>query len=158
MPSTKITFPGSQQAALAGRSFTVRRAFIEDLTSQRQTERIHALRRPLMVLHAPLDATVGIDNASHIFQAAMHPKSSVALDGADHLLSQPADAQFAADVIGAWAPVIGLHSASAKARCSKGRCVDDGCASCQLVCHHHATQTAQSQPDVLMTKCVDHAR
>ena len=99
----QIKSDGEATVQLAGRSFTVRRAFIEDLTSQRQTERIHALRRPLMVLHAPLDATVGIDNASQIFQAAMHPKSFVALDGADHLLTQPGDAQFAADVIGAWA-------------------------------------------------------
>lgn len=99
----QIMSDGEATVQLAGRTCTVRRAFIEDLTSQRQTERIHALHRPLMVLHAPLDATVGIDNASHIFQAAMHPKSFVALDGADHLLSRLQDAQFAADVIGVWA-------------------------------------------------------
>lgn len=39
-----------------------------------------------MVLHAPLDDTVAVDNAAQIFQAAKHPKSFVALDGADHLL------------------------------------------------------------------------
>ena len=99
----QIMSEGEASVQLAGRSFTVRRAFIEDLTSQRQTERIRALRRPLMVLHAPLDTTVGIDNAGQIFQAALHPKSFVALDGADHLLSRPDDAQFAADVIGVWA-------------------------------------------------------
>lgn len=99
----QIKSDGEATVQLAGRSFAVRRAFIEDLTSQKQTDRIRALRRPLMVLHAPRDATVGIDNAGQIFQAALHPKSFVALDGADHLLSQPGDAQFAADVIGAWA-------------------------------------------------------
>jgi len=56
-----------------------------------------------MVLHAPRDDRVGIDNAGRIFEAALHPKSFVALDGADHLLSRPEDAQFAADVIAAWA-------------------------------------------------------
>ena len=99
----QIQSEGQATVQLAGRAFTVRRAFIEDLTSQKQTDRIHALRRPLMVLHAPQDATVGIDNAGEIFQAALHPKSFVALDGADHLLSRPDDAQFAADVIAAWA-------------------------------------------------------
>jgi len=99
----QIKSDGEATVQLAGRSFTVRRAFIEDLTNQKQTDRIRALRRPLMVLHAPRDATAGIDNASQIFQAALHPKSFVALDGADHLLSRPDDAQFAADVIGAWA-------------------------------------------------------
>ncbi len=99
----QIKAEGSATVQLAGRPFTVRQAFIDDLTSQQQTERIHRLRRPLMVLHAPRDETVGIDNAGQIFQAALHPKSFVALDGADHLLSRPDDAQFAADVIAAWA-------------------------------------------------------
>ncbi|MCW5628844.1 MAG: OsmC family protein [Rhodoferax sp.] len=99
----QIQAEGSATVQLAGRPFTVRQAFIDDLTSQRQGERIRRLRRPLMVLHAPRDETVGIDNAGQIFQAAMHPKSFVALDGADHLLSRPDDAQFAADVIAAWA-------------------------------------------------------
>jgi putative redox protein len=35
--------------------------------------------------------------------AAKHPKSFVSLDHADHLLSRPADALYAADVIAAWA-------------------------------------------------------
>lgn len=88
---------------LGGRPFTVKSAFIDDLNSQNQRARIHSLRRPLMVLHAPRDPTVGVDNAAQIFQAALHPKSFVALDGADHLLSRSEDAQYAADVITAWA-------------------------------------------------------
>ncbi len=99
----QIEADGVATVQIAGRPFTVRRAFIDDLTSQKQAKRIHALRRPLMVLHAPLDATVNIDNAGQIFQAALHPKSFVALDGADHLLSQSDDARFAADVIATWA-------------------------------------------------------
>lgn len=55
------------------------------------------------MLHSPQDGTVGIDNARLLFDAARHPKSFVALDGADHLLSKPADAEHAADVIAAWA-------------------------------------------------------
>lgn len=99
----QIEAEGVATVQLGGRPFTVRRALIDDLTGQKQAERIRGLRRALLVLHAPLDATVGIDNASEIFQAAVHPKSFVALDGADHLLNQPEDAQFAANVIAAWA-------------------------------------------------------
>lgn len=99
----QIHAEGQATVQLAGRAFTIRRAFIDDLNGQAQGERIRRLRRPLMVLHAPLDATVDVDNAAQIFQAALHPKSFVALDGADHLLSQVADAQFASDVIAAWA-------------------------------------------------------
>ena len=54
-------------------------------------------------MHSPTDDTVGIDNATHIFVAAKHPKSFVSLAGADHLLTRPADAAYAADVIAAWA-------------------------------------------------------
>ena len=46
---------------------------------------------------------VGIDNASHIFTAAKHPKSFVSLAGADHLLSKKGDAVYVANVIAAWA-------------------------------------------------------
>jgi len=54
-------------------------------------------------LHAPLDEVVGIENASRIFQAAKHPKSFVSLDSADHLLRNPTDAAYAADVLAVWA-------------------------------------------------------
>ena len=94
---------GEARVTLAGRPFTIRRAFLEDLASQSQQDRIHALRRPLMVLHSPQDGTVGIDHARRIFEAALHPKSFVALDGADHLLDREDDARFAAQVIAAWA-------------------------------------------------------
>lgn len=61
------------------------------------------MRRPLLLLHAPGDTVVKIDNARHLFETAPHPKSFVALDGADHLLTRPADARYAANVIAAWA-------------------------------------------------------
>jgi uncharacterized OsmC-like protein len=54
-------------------------------------------------MHAPADDTVGIDNATHIFVAAKHPKSFVSLAGADHLLSGKRDPAYVADVITAWA-------------------------------------------------------
>jgi putative redox protein len=66
-------------------------------------ERIRMLRRPLLILHAPQDKTVDIDNATAIFIAARHPKSFVSLDRADHLLTRAADAAYVAEVIAAWA-------------------------------------------------------
>ena len=61
------------------------------------------MRKALLVLHSPLDSTVGIQNASRIFQAARHPKSFVSLDRADHLLSRREDTVYAAELIAAWA-------------------------------------------------------
>jgi putative redox protein len=59
------------------------------------TPAISALKRALLVLHAPGDQTVGIENAGEIFGAAKHPKSFVTLDDADHLLSRSEDAEYA---------------------------------------------------------------
>jgi pimeloyl-ACP methyl ester carboxylesterase len=57
----------------------------------------------LLVLHSPVDRTVGIEHAARIFDAARHPKSFVVLDGADHLLGREADVRYAGRVIAAWA-------------------------------------------------------
>jgi putative redox protein len=94
---------GEAEVVLAGRRFTLRQGFVDDLTRQRLPEGLADLRRALLVLHAPLDQVVGVDNARRLFQAAKHPKSFVSLDGADHLLSRPADAHYAGDLIAAWA-------------------------------------------------------
>jgi uncharacterized OsmC-like protein/fermentation-respiration switch protein FrsA (DUF1100 family) len=94
---------GEARVTLAGRQFTIRRTFIEDAEGQRLTSRIATLGKALLVMHAPLDAVVGIDNASKIFLAAKHPKSFVSLDDADHLLSDASIAAYAARVIVAWA-------------------------------------------------------
>lgn len=99
----QIERDGSAEVVLAGRTFTIARSFVDDARTHRLPERLARLRRALLVLHAPTDETVSIDNARAIFDAARHPKSFVALDGADHLLSRPADSRYAAAVIAAWA-------------------------------------------------------
>ena len=94
---------GVAEVAIAGRRFRVGRELVHDLASQDQGRRIGELRRALLVMHAPGDEVVGIDNASAIFTAARHPKSFVSLDTADHLLTRREDAHYAARVLAAWA-------------------------------------------------------
>jgi uncharacterized OsmC-like protein/fermentation-respiration switch protein FrsA (DUF1100 family) len=94
---------GEVEVSLGGRSFRIRRAFLDDIAEQKLTERVAALRKALLVFHSPTDEVVGIDNASRIFTAAKHPKSFVSLAGADHLLSRHGDAAYVANVIAAWA-------------------------------------------------------
>lgn len=94
---------GAACVRIAGREFTVRQRLIDDLTAQAQHERLAALDAALLVLHAPGDETVGIDNARRIFEAARHPKSFIALDGADHLLTRAADSRWVADLVASWA-------------------------------------------------------
>lgn len=74
-----------------------------DQVEQNLLEQVASLRRALLILHAPTDQVVSIDNAGAIFAAARHPKSFVSLDDADHLLSRRRDAGYAAEVIAAWA-------------------------------------------------------
>ena len=94
---------GEAEIEIGGRPFKIRRRFIEDLERHDQQQRIRDLRRPLLILHSPRDAVVAIDNATHIFLAARHPKSFVSLDPADHLLTREDDALYVAAVISAWA-------------------------------------------------------
>ncbi len=94
---------GEAEVSLASRTFRIQRQFLDDIQSQPQAERIANLDAALLVMHSPVDEIVGVDNAREIFEAARHPKSFVSLDGADHLLTRPRDAQYAASVIAAWA-------------------------------------------------------
>ncbi|WP_163264804.1 bifunctional alpha/beta hydrolase/OsmC family protein [Chelativorans alearense] len=93
---------GDAKVDLAGRTFRIGKKFVEDVRAQRISKAVAAMRKPLLILHAPRDETVGIDNATEIFMAAKHPKSFVSLDTADHLLTRPQDAAFAASVIAGW--------------------------------------------------------
>jgi putative redox protein len=96
-------FGDKDEVTLAGRPFTVRRSFLDDVKQQNLGERISRLHKALLVFHSPTDDTVGIDNASQIFITAKHPKSFISLAGADHLISSAGDAAYVARVIAAWA-------------------------------------------------------
>jgi putative redox protein len=93
---------GRAEVELAGRRFTITQQFLDDVRAQNLDPKIRGLQRPLLILHAPTDDIVGVDNAKRIFEAARHPKSFVSLDQADHLLSRRQDAAFVADIISAW--------------------------------------------------------
>ncbi|MBN8978351.1 MAG: OsmC family protein [Rhizobiales bacterium] len=93
---------GDVEVQLAGRPFRIKREFLDDIAEQNLTTRIGKLRKALLILHSPTDNTVGIDNATHIFVAAKHPKSFISLTGADHLLNQKRDAEYVAHVVAAW--------------------------------------------------------
>jgi putative redox protein len=94
---------GEATATIGGRPFKVQKQFLDDIRETSVAESVKHMKAALMVMHSPIDATVGIENASEIFLAAKHPKSFVSLDNADHLVSDHADAQYAGEVIAAWA-------------------------------------------------------
>ena len=94
---------GQAEVRLGGRPFTVRQQFLDDLATHDLPRAISSLRKAFLVMHAPLDDIVEIDNASSLFTAAKHPKSFVSLDRADHLLSANEDSLYAGRVLAEWA-------------------------------------------------------
>ena len=88
---------------LAGRDILIKGQFLEDVDRADMASALQDLACALLILHAPADDVVGIENAARIYQMAKHPKSFIALDGADHLLADAADARYAARLIAAWA-------------------------------------------------------
>jgi putative redox protein len=97
-----IESEGQAQVSLAGRPFTIKKQFVDDLRSQ-DCGYISSMKKALLIFHSPLDATVSIREAEKIYTEAKHPKSFVSLEDADHLLSNKADADYVATTIAAWA-------------------------------------------------------
>jgi len=98
----QIEREGQAKVKLAGRDFTIKKQFIDDVKNIEVLDSVKALKKAILVMHAPTDQTVSIDHAANIFKAAKHPKSFISLDSADHLLSKRSDATYVADIIGAW--------------------------------------------------------
>jgi putative redox protein len=98
-----IEAEGEARVKLDGQSFTLRKDFLDDVRSQSVRDGIRKLRRALLVMHSPVDAVVGIEEATRIYTSALHPKSFVTLDDADHLLSRERDSRYAGLMLAAWA-------------------------------------------------------
>ena len=99
----EIEEKGEAEVTLAGRKFTIKKQFLEDLDDSNMHQHIRKLNRALCVMHAPLDETVGIENAERIFKRAKHSKSFISLDKADHLLRNDEDSIYAGRVLANWA-------------------------------------------------------
>jgi putative redox protein len=98
-----IKSQGKATVSLSGRPFTIKKHFLDDLDNQPIRETIKNLGKALLIMHAPQDRTVSVENAEKIYVAAHHPKSFVSLDGADHLLSRKEDSIYVGNVIAGWA-------------------------------------------------------
>lgn len=99
---SEVDANGAVEVTLGGRSLTISRTFLEDLADTNPEVYLRKLRKPLLLLHSPIDQTVGIDNAQTIFLATRYPKSLVSLDKVDHLVTKQGAAARAADLIAAW--------------------------------------------------------
>ncbi len=94
---------GEAEVNIGGRPFKINKDFVEAFDKTDLPKIVKNLRKPLLIMHAPFDKIVGIENAKQLYDAAMHPKSFVTLDDADHLLQNEKDSKYVGDVIGTWA-------------------------------------------------------
>jgi len=99
----EINEKGEAIIEIAGRTFKIRKQFLDDINEKNMEKMVKTLKLPLLILHSPQDTTVRIENAAQIYMAAWHPKSFISLDGADHLLSNKEDSFYVGKMIANWA-------------------------------------------------------
>ncbi|HBJ33155.1 MAG TPA: alpha/beta hydrolase [Planctomycetaceae bacterium] len=99
---------GAGEVEIGGRRWMIRREMLDDFRSHHLDQWISKISLPLMLLHSPVDRTVGFDHALRIMQLASGRRdgapptavSLVALDGADHLLAKnPDDLSYVAGLL-----------------------------------------------------------
>lgn len=98
----EIKKEGKAKVNIGGRSFYLKDDFINDLDNTDLESMVKKFKKALLVMHAPQDKIVGINEAADLYKAAMHPKSFISLDGMDHLISNEEDTNYIGNVIGAW--------------------------------------------------------
>lgn len=100
---SEIQAKGEAEVTLAGRSFKIGKKFLEDLKGHNHKESLKGLKGvSTLIMHAPDDEVVSVKNAGEIYSALPHPKSFMALSGADHLLTRVKDAEYVAELIKTW--------------------------------------------------------
>lgn len=98
-----IAARGEALVEIADRPFLIRQSFLQEVEGIDVEASVAALRRPVLIMHSPVDQIVDMDHASRLFAASRHPKSFISLDTGDHLLTDAADANYAAAMVAAWA-------------------------------------------------------
>lgn len=99
----EIESNGVAEVSIGGRPFTVKKQFLKDIETNNLKDILSKNRKPILILHSPIDQTVGVNNAAELFQAAHHPKSFISLDTANHLLTDSVDSLYAGQMIANWA-------------------------------------------------------
>lgn len=134
---------GLAKVSLAGREFTIKKQFLEDISTHPVSERLRDLKCAKLFLHSPTDEIVPIKQAAHLYEASKHPKSFISLDGADHLLTRRVDAEYVAGTIATWAARYTLTS-------SQGVSSDKGVASDKSVTSERIAERPEVMPGKIL--------
>lgn len=116
----EIQAEGDAEVELSGRKFKITRQFVKDIQETEILSEVNDFKKALLILHSPLDKIVSIDHAAKIFMSARHPKSFISLDDADHLLMKRKDANYAAQMIAAWATRYISHESVKRPKLDEG--------------------------------------
>lgn len=93
---------GKAKVNIGGRPFFIKKQFLDDIRSHDDKHFVQQLDKALLFMHSPQDTIVDVSNAAEWYQRALHPKSFVSLDGANHLLTDDNDAIYVGQTIAAW--------------------------------------------------------
>lgn len=98
----EIAEKGGVEVNIGGRPFKINQEFVDDFEKTDLLKITEKLHKPILIMHAPFDKVVGIDNAHQLYKSAHHPKSFISLDDADHLLLNSKDSCYVGTMIGTW--------------------------------------------------------
>lgn len=114
----EIKTRGEGEVVIGGMRWRITQEMLADFRQHDVASQLHQINCPVLLMHSPVDETVGIDHAMrlmHLIQSAppalnptandltLKPVSLVALAEADHLLTNhPSDFGFVADLIASW--------------------------------------------------------
>ncbi|CAA0226568.1 alpha/beta fold hydrolase [Tenacibaculum maritimum] len=99
----EVKTKGEVEVNIGGRPFKINQEFVADFSKTDLPAITRKLRKPLLIMHSPIDKVVEIENAHQLYHGAKHPKSFVSLDKANHLLTERKDSLYAGNMIGTWA-------------------------------------------------------
>lgn len=94
---------GVAEVNVGGRNFTIKKNFLDDINTHDLAVFAKDLKKAFLIMHSPQDSVVQISNAEVLYKNVKHPKSFISLDGADHLLTNNKDSEYAGKVIASWA-------------------------------------------------------
>lgn len=99
----EIDSEGNGTVVIGGRKHLLKRQLLESLRQRDLEADIAAIQIHHLILHSPLDETLGFYHALNLFRLSGGIKSMVTLDGSDHLLmNRPEEAEFIANLIDLW--------------------------------------------------------
>ena len=99
----EIRNQGVGKVTIGGRTHTMRAQLLESLSKFELKSKIEKISIPHLILHSPVDQTLGFKHAEEIFSWTGGAKSLITLVGSDHLLvNQPDDVNYVGDLIATW--------------------------------------------------------